>query len=173
MHHQEDPYLGYLTINDRHFYVRERSPYKKKIKVKSLQPVKALDETLEIMGRITAKIHARADVDFEADLFSYHSEDEILKAIGDNFDIFSTQIIFTSMVYKEQVNRDYELFCQWVAEEYDLEKDTVEEVVLESGTTVTMTTNKVEVEPELNPEEETIVPVVEPEPLLSMQKKDS
>ena len=131
MHHQEDPYLGYLTIDDRHYYVRERSPYKKKINAKLLQTVDGLDETLEIMGRITAKIHARADVDFEADLFSHHSEVEILKAIGDNFDIFSTQIIFTSMVYKEQVNQDYELFCRWVPEEFQLEKDTAEDAVVE------------------------------------------
>lgn len=29
MHHKADPYLGFLTINGREFYVRERSPYKK------------------------------------------------------------------------------------------------------------------------------------------------
>jgi len=127
MHHQEDPYLGYLTIDERHFYVRERSPYKKKVKAKVLQTVKDIDDTLEIMGRITAKIHARADVDFEAELFSHHSEEEILKAIGENFDSFSTQIIFTSMVYKEQVNHDYGLFCNWIKEEFNLsELDEVE-----------------------------------------------
>ena len=73
-----------------------------------------MDITLEIMGRITAKIHARADVDFEADLFSHHSEEEILKAIGNEFNTFCNQIIFASIAFKEQAKRDYELFCQLV-----------------------------------------------------------
>ena len=37
MHHLEDPYLGFLTIDDRDFYVRERSPYKKKVKAKDMK----------------------------------------------------------------------------------------------------------------------------------------
>lgn len=118
MHHHEDPYLGYLTIEDRHFYVRERSPYKRKIKAKLLQTTEDMDSTVDIMGKITAKIHSRADVDFQEDLFSYESEQEILKAIGSEFDTFCSQIVFTSMVYKEQVKRDYELFCQWVTKEF-------------------------------------------------------
>ena len=126
MHHCEDPYLGYLTMDDRHFYVRERSPYKKKVKAHLLQTVEDIDSTLETMGKITAKIHARADVDFEVDLFSHHSEVEILKAIGDEFDTFCSQIVFASITYKEQVKRDYELFCQWVAQEFnEVEQDDI------------------------------------------------
>lgn len=119
MHHLEDPHLGYLTIDERHFYVRERSPYKKKVKANHLQTIEDIDSTLEIMGKITAKIHARADVDFESDLFSHHSEVEILKAIGNEFDTFCTQIVFSSMAYKEQVKVDYELFCQLVAKKFE------------------------------------------------------
>ncbi|MEK4230810.1 DUF2252 domain-containing protein [Solibacillus sp. FSL H8-0538] len=119
MHHLEDPHLGYLTIDDRHFYVRERSPYKKKVKADQLVTLKDFDATLEIMGKITAKIHARADVDFESELFSHHSEEEILNAIGDDFETFCAQIIFASITYKEQVKSDYELFCQWVQEGFN------------------------------------------------------
>lgn len=36
MHHEADPFLGYMTMNDRHFYARERSPYKKKLKAEKL-----------------------------------------------------------------------------------------------------------------------------------------
>ena len=119
MHHLEDPHLGFLTIDDRQFYVRERSPYKKKIKASQLQTIEDMDVTLEIMGRITAKIHARADVDFEADLFSHHSEEEILKAIGNEFNTFCNQIVFASIAFKEQAKRDYELFCQLVTEKFE------------------------------------------------------
>lgn len=119
MHHLEDPHLGYLTIDDRYFYVRERSPYKKKLKASQLQTIEDLDEALDIMGKITAKIHARADVDFDADLFSHNSEEEILKTIGREFDSFSNQIVFTSIAYKEQVKVDYELFCQLVEKKFN------------------------------------------------------
>lgn len=119
MHHLEDPYLGYFTIDGRDFYVRERSPYKKKVKADQLLTTEDFDQTLEIMGKITAKIHARADVDTERELFSHESEEEILEAIGDNFDLFSAQIVFVATSYKEQVNHDYKLFCQWVTENFD------------------------------------------------------
>ncbi|WP_394237658.1 DUF2252 domain-containing protein [Niallia oryzisoli] len=118
MHHLEDPYLGYLTIDDRHFFVRERSPYKKKVKAKWMQTTADIDSTLNIMGRVTAKIHARADVDVHDELFSHHSEEEILSAIGEQFESFCSQIVFSSITYKEQVKRDYELFCEWVQKEF-------------------------------------------------------
>lgn len=118
MHHLEDPYLGYLTIDGRDFYVRERSPYKKKVKADQLITPENFDATLEIMGKVTAKIHARADVDTEKELFSYECEEEILAAIGANFDHFCSQIVFVASSYKEQVNNDYKLFCQWVNEDF-------------------------------------------------------
>jgi len=120
MHHLEDPHLGYLTIDDREYYVRERSPYKKKVKATQLLTVEDFDLTLEIMGKVTAKIHSRADVDTEKELFTHESEEEILKAIGKDFDAFCSQIVFASMVYKEQVNKDFELFSQWVKEKFDI-----------------------------------------------------
>lgn len=119
MHHLEDPYLGYLTIDGREFYVRERSPYKKKVKITSLLTAEDFDATVKIMGKITAKIHARADVDTEKELFSYESEEEILKAIGEDFELFCNQIIFVSIAYKEQVNHDYHLFCSWVSDKWN------------------------------------------------------
>ena len=120
MHHLEDPHLGYLTIDVREYYVRERSPYKKKVKATQLLTVEDFDLTLEIMGKVTAKIHSRADVDTEKELFTHESEEEILRAIGKDFDAFCSQIVFASMVYKEQVNKDFELFSQWVKEKFDI-----------------------------------------------------
>ncbi|RHW34721.1 DUF2252 domain-containing protein [Lysinibacillus yapensis] len=118
MHHLEDPYLGYLTIDGHEFYVRERSPYKKKVKAAQLATVEDFDATVEIMGKITAKIHARADVDTESELFTHESEEEIIEAIGKDFQTFAAQIIFAAIGYKEQVNHDYELFCEWVQETF-------------------------------------------------------
>lgn len=118
MHHLEDPFLGYLTIDGRDFYVRERSPYKKKVKASQLATVEDFDAVLEIMGKVTAKIHSRADVDTERELFTHESEEEILDAIGKNFDAFKEQLSFSAMTYKVQVNYDYILFSKWVKESF-------------------------------------------------------
>ncbi|WP_445506281.1 DUF2252 domain-containing protein [Niallia sp. 03190] len=127
MHHLEDPYLGYMTIDGKYFYVRERSPYKKKVKTKHVTSIEKLDSTLEIMGKITAKIHARADGDVQQELLDYHSEKEIIRAIGDDFETFCTQVTFISMSYKQQVIDDYALFCNWCINELHIQIEKEEE----------------------------------------------
>ncbi|OMP68056.1 DUF2252 domain-containing protein [Domibacillus epiphyticus] len=114
MHHHDDPLLGFVTIDNRHFYVRERSPYKKRVKPEDIENAKEFDKVLEVFGGIAAKIHARADVDIDHSLLSYHSEKEILNAIGDDYDAFAAQIVFLSNAYKERVKQDYVLFCGWL-----------------------------------------------------------
>jgi uncharacterized protein (DUF2252 family) len=110
MHHKADPYLGYFTMDGDHYYVRERSPYKKRIKADQIETLDDFINTVETMGKITAKLHARADQDVEKNLISYHSEEEILKAIGDDEDIFLHQLSFYAMAYAKQVHSDYEIF---------------------------------------------------------------
>lgn len=116
MHHEADPYLGYLTIDDRDFYVRERSPYKKRLKVDKLTGTEDLMPVLDCMGRITAKLHARADADMEHGLMSYHSEDEINLAIGPDTDAFCDYIANWAISYAHQVEEDYALFTEWLGE---------------------------------------------------------
>ncbi|MFC0210941.1 DUF2252 domain-containing protein [Paenibacillus chartarius] len=116
MHHEADPYLGYLTIEDRHFYVRERSPYKKKLKVDKLDGAEELLAALETMGQITAKMHARADVDVKEGLLDYHSEDEIYAAMGEDRGAFAEFVANWAMSYAYQVEEDYVLFKEWVEE---------------------------------------------------------
>jgi len=65
------------------------------------------------MGQIAAKIHARADIDYSP-VFTYHSEDEILKAIGKDRHVFVEQVILQSMNYKDTVYSDYHLFKNWM-----------------------------------------------------------
>ena len=114
MHHHDDPFLGFVTIDNRHFYLRERSPYKKRIKPEDIENEKEFDKVMEVFGGIAAKIHARADIDIEHSLLDYHSEEEILNAIGEEYDAFEAQLIFMSMAYKERVKQDYVLFCGWL-----------------------------------------------------------
>ncbi|WP_397379365.1 DUF2252 domain-containing protein [Paenibacillus sp. YYML68] len=116
MHHEADPFLGYLSMGDRQFYVRERSPYKKKLKLEKLAGAEELVEVLDCMGRITAKLHARADADMAHSLIEYHSEDEIAKAIGEDEQSFSAFVARWASAYAYQVEADYELFTEWVQE---------------------------------------------------------
>ncbi|MFB0842881.1 DUF2252 domain-containing protein [Paenibacillus oleatilyticus] len=116
MHHEADPYLGFLTMDGRHFYVRERSPYKKRLKADKLTEREDLLSVLDCMGRITAKLHARADADMEHGLMAYHSEEEIQRAIGPDTDAFCDYIAHWAIAYAHQVEEDYALFVEWLDE---------------------------------------------------------
>lgn len=113
MHHEADPFLGYLTLNGRHFYARERSPYKKKLKLAKLADTKDWVKTAECMGQITAKMHARADADVDEGILSYHSEDEIVRAIGKDTVAFCDYVTNRALSYSHQVMEDYQLFKEW------------------------------------------------------------
>ncbi|MDQ0113540.1 DUF2252 domain-containing protein [Paenibacillus harenae] len=113
MHHEADPYLGYLTIGERNFYVRERSPYKKRLKLESLETSGDMLSVTETMGRLTAKMHARADADVEGGVLAYHSEQEIVKAMGADEDTFCLSIAQWAISYANQVEQDYALFLEW------------------------------------------------------------
>jgi len=113
MHHEADPFLGCLTLGGRHFYARERSPYKKKLKASKLAEPKDWQKSAECMGRITAKMHARADADVEDGILSYHSEDEIARAIGKDTAAFCDYVAHRALSYAYQVREDYALFAEW------------------------------------------------------------
>ncbi len=114
MHHQADAYLGYFTIGKREFYVRERCAYDKDISLKHLNELKPIKQSVKNMGKIAAKIHARADQDIQADLLDYHSEEEIHNRIKENKDAFIHELVLWSRFYKKQVEKDYELFLDWL-----------------------------------------------------------
>lgn len=118
MHHLEDPHLAFITMNGQEFYIRERSPYKKKIKPKNYKDVEDYFTTTSLMGKIAAKIHARADIDY-SHVFTYHSEEEILKAIGKERDVFIEHTILQAMSYKEIVYTDFSLFKDWVETKFN------------------------------------------------------
>lgn len=112
MVHSQDPYLGYLTIEGKAYYVRQRSPYKRKVKAKHIKNEQALIETLEVQAQITAKIHARADA--KSDVLEYEASAHIAKAIGSSKSLFVHQLSRWADFYASQVRFDYEAFLSWV-----------------------------------------------------------
>lgn len=118
MHHKADPYLGFLTMDGRDFYVRERSPYKKRLKLEDITCADDMTRVLEVMGSLTAKMHARADADVNKGILPYHSEKEIAKAMGPDADAFARYIAHWAYGYASQVERDYVMFAEWVQERF-------------------------------------------------------
>ncbi|WP_199614389.1 DUF2252 domain-containing protein [Paenibacillus alkalitolerans] len=118
MHHEADPFLGFFTLDDRCFYVRERSPYKKRVKASRILTLEDMCGTVNQMGRITAKIHARADNELQNGIIDYHAEDEIASAMGGDPDKFADTISLWAMGYAAQVHQDYELFAEWVRKRF-------------------------------------------------------
>jgi len=120
MHHEADPFLGWFSIADRHFYVRERSPFKKRLKLDKIHTHDDLLTTLKQMGRITAKIHSRADNELREGegILDYHAEREIADAMGPDPDKFADTLSLWAMNYAAQVHEDYEIFKGLVARRF-------------------------------------------------------
>ncbi|WNS42275.1 DUF2252 family protein [Paenibacillus sp. MMS20-IR301] len=120
MHHKADPYLGFLTLDGREFYIRERSPYKKSLKSENLTSSDELAVVLRQMGSLTAKMHARADADVDLGILDYHSEQEIAKAMGADSAAFARYLAEWAYGYAGQVEKDYAMFTEWVSERYSI-----------------------------------------------------
>lgn len=113
MHHLQDPHLAYVTLDDVQYYIRERSPFKKKVKPKHYRSVEEILLTVQIMGKIAAKIHARADSD-TSEIFDYQSEEIILQEINENVDIFIEKTTLQAMTYANIAKNDFHLFVEFV-----------------------------------------------------------
>ncbi|WP_214829470.1 DUF2252 domain-containing protein [Exiguobacterium algae] len=113
MVHSQDPYLGYLTIEEKEYYVRQRSPYKRKVKAKHIKGEESLIETLRVQAQITAKIHARADA--KSNVLEYGASEHISQAIGSSKSLFVHQLSRWADFYAAQVRFDYKAFLNWVA----------------------------------------------------------
>lgn len=121
MQYLQDPYLGYFSIGNHHFYVREKSPYDEGVDPSELTNQENMEATVEVMGKVTAKAHARAD----ESLLDHQSEEEILRAIGNEFHGFISQIVAASVFYKNQVHEDYSLFAKMCERVFDLRNENM------------------------------------------------
>lgn len=77
------------------------------MKSKQLKTVEDYEKTLEVMAKVAAKIHARAEV--VTTTTHTHSEQEIMKAMK-NAERFTRTISRIAFLYKQQVKFDFEIF---------------------------------------------------------------
>lgn len=100
-----DPYYGRVSIDDKPFLVRERSPYKDDIDVDDLSK-KKLKKYAHICGRVLAQTHARSDED--TGIMEGDAEKRILSSIIP--EVFIDDVVRFSEMAAKQIYKDFELF---------------------------------------------------------------
>ncbi len=102
-----DPYYGRVTIDDKPFLVRERSPYKDDMDVDELGK-KKLKRYAHICGQTLAQTHARSDED--TGIMEGNAEKRILSSIYPQ--VFIDDVVRFSEMAAKRVYKDYELFTK-------------------------------------------------------------
>ena len=105
-----DPHLGSISILGRAFSIRERSPFKKRLKVEKLVRFKDFFEMAHHWGTILAAAHARADKDYNP-MLVIHNFEEMVTAVtaGAKMD-FVREVVAFGENYADQVRQDFKLF---------------------------------------------------------------
>lgn len=105
-----DRHLGYFTILGRCYSVRERSPYKKSLKVEKLTKNKDFFEMAHHWGTILANGHSRGDDAVKhggVDSF----EREVLRLTDGEEDVFCDEVRDFAFAYAAQTQVDFDIFC--------------------------------------------------------------
>ena len=96
-------------MNGQEFYIRERSPYKKKIKPKNYQDVEITLQQHHLWGKLPLKyMHELTSIILM--FLPITARRRFLKAIGKERNVFIEHTILQAMSYKETVYTDYDLF---------------------------------------------------------------
>lgn len=100
-----DPYYGYATIDETSFLVRERSPFKTRIKLDNLDD-DGFVEYARICGYTLSQAHARSDED--QPLADEPIEKQILESMLP--DVFTADIVRFAEIMGKRVRHDHKLF---------------------------------------------------------------
>ena len=104
-----DEYLGWLTLGDNHFSVRQRSPYKEDFPTDDIEGFKEYRRLSRQWGRILAREHIRGAHALRADDPGCFCR-AVTALTGDTREAFKQQVVTLAMDYAEQVRRDHAVF---------------------------------------------------------------
>ncbi len=107
-----DKHLGAITILGRSFSIRERSPFKKSLKVEKLLKERDFTEMAHHWGTILAAAHARADKDYCGLLVSHNFEEVVTSLTTKKVKDFKREVLQVAMSYAAQVEEDFKLFVE-------------------------------------------------------------
>lgn len=105
-----DHLVGYTTVNEMPFFIRERSPYQEDSDYTVFSKVAEFKEAIQYMGQVIAKNHANSDKDYDANIIPYSIDKEIVDAIGDDVQGFQKETLQFALAYAQQVQQDYQDF---------------------------------------------------------------
>jgi uncharacterized protein (DUF2252 family) len=103
-----NPYYGYTRLDDKSYLVRERSPYKERVKLDKLTTFKKFKQYTKACGTALALAHTRSDRAFDADEDA--AERRILQSI--NPDTFAIDIGRFAVRMADQVTEDWKSFLK-------------------------------------------------------------
>ncbi|HEY9705470.1 MAG TPA: DUF2252 family protein, partial [Allocoleopsis sp.] len=104
-----DDLVGYTTVGNNQFFIREKSPYSEDFDYTLLTSYDKFNTAVDYFGKIVAKNHALADQDYDASLISY-SEDKQITDVVTSKSGFKTEILNFALDYANQVELDYNSF---------------------------------------------------------------
>ncbi len=118
----EDPdkYLGWITLSDGVYSVRERCPFNKSFPCEKLDSHKKWLEIAQQWGEIMAIEHKRAARFLNKDLEQHFFEKNIMKLVENKRDIFVSLTSEMAERYAFQVKNDWNSFVEYFNSEYVL-----------------------------------------------------
>jgi uncharacterized protein (DUF2252 family) len=105
-----DDHLGWLSLADGDYSVRERSVYKDSVDTDDLVDVDSFEEIAESWGIILATTHARADKDFRPSLVPHSLDKEIDLLTDGEHSEFRELVVEVATQYADRVEQDYAAF---------------------------------------------------------------
>lgn len=102
--------LGWITLSDGTYLVRERSPWKGSVDPNSLTDVHEFKQVIDQMAITAATNHARADNDYRPDIIPWSFEAEFAKLVQKKPDKFIKSFIDFSFGYFDRVHGDFTCF---------------------------------------------------------------
>lgn len=110
--HNTDPHLGWMTLPQGVFSVRERSPFKKDFNTQVLKTRNRFEKMVKQWGLILATHHARADNDSNPTVLPYSFEQEFTRLTDKSPTSFVALVLQIATSYADQVEKDYQAFQQ-------------------------------------------------------------
>ncbi len=104
-----DDLVGYTTVGNNQYFIREKSPYTEDFDYTLLTTYDKFNTAVDYFGKIVAKNHALADQDYDANLISYSQDKQITDVVTSKSG-FKTEIFNFAVDYANQVELDYNSF---------------------------------------------------------------
>lgn len=105
-----DPLVGYTTVNNIPFMLREKSPYQVDFDYTLLTTKTKFMDAMGYAGKVVAKNHAISDQDYDATIVPYSIDKQVTDVVSGNKSAFKDEIVNFALDYATQVEYDYASF---------------------------------------------------------------